>query len=55
VNRAPEHLRKKLDLAIPDKPQPLDSLLMDCKIALKHQVKTGKSIIVLFSLCIIGM
>ena len=38
----PIEMRKKLDLAITDKPRPLDSLLEDCKMALENQVKTGR-------------
>ena len=38
----PIEMRKKLDLAISDKPRPLDSLLEDCKMALENQVKTGE-------------
>ena len=38
----PIEMRKKLDLAITDKPKPLDSLLQDCKMALENQVKTGE-------------
>jgi len=38
---SPEQLKEMLDLAIPDKPLPLDQLLTDCKDTLKYQVKTG--------------
>ena len=38
----PIEMRKKLDLAITDKPKPIDSLLQDCKMALENQVKTGE-------------
>ena len=38
----PIEMRKKLDLAISDKPKPIDSLLQDCKMALENQVKTGQ-------------
>ena len=38
----PIEMRKKLDLAISDKPKPIDSLLQDCKMALENQVKTGE-------------
>jgi len=37
----PIEMRKKLDLAISDKPKPLDTILQDCKMALENQVKTG--------------
>ncbi len=40
----PSELKKVLDLAIPDQPQPLDTLLEDCRNSLRHQVKTGKGI-----------
>lgn len=38
----PEQMREVIDLEIPDKPLNLDQLLVDCKDALKYQVKTGK-------------
>ncbi|XP_076059423.1 glutamate decarboxylase [Oratosquilla oratoria] len=37
----PEQLKDVLDLEIPHKPLNLDQLLVDCKDALKYQVKTG--------------
>ncbi|XP_045508207.1 glutamate decarboxylase isoform X1 [Colias croceus] len=39
--RMPEEMQKMLDLQLPDEPLPLKQLLEDCKITLKHQVKTG--------------
>ncbi|XP_071533758.1 glutamate decarboxylase [Panulirus ornatus] len=37
----PEQLKEVLDLEIPARPLNLDQLLVDCKDALKYQVKTG--------------
>merc|ERR1719481_2221523 len=38
---SPEQLKEVIDFGIPDKPLPLDQLLVDCKDTLKYQVKTG--------------
>ncbi|CAB4054025.1 E4.1.1.15 [Lepeophtheirus salmonis] len=37
----PQQMKEKLDLEIPEEPQNIDTLLTDCKDALKYQVKTG--------------
>ena len=37
----PDQLLDSMDLSLPEKPQPLDQILVDCKDALKYQVKTG--------------
>ncbi|XP_076305225.1 glutamate decarboxylase-like [Tachypleus tridentatus] len=37
----PQQLREFLDMEIPDDPQPLDQLLVDCRDSLKYQVKTA--------------
>ena len=37
----PDQLLDQIDLSLPDKPQNLDQILVDCKDALKYQVKTG--------------
>ncbi|OWR53023.1 glutamate decarboxylase like protein, partial [Danaus plexippus plexippus] len=39
--KMPEEMQKVLDLHLPDEPLPLKQLLEDCKVTLKHQVKTG--------------
>ena len=38
----PEQILETMDFSLPDKPQNLDQILVDCKDALKYQVKTGK-------------
>ena len=38
----PDQLREVIDLSLPDEPQNLDQLLVDCKDSLKYQVKTGR-------------
>ena len=38
----PEEMNKMCDFQLHDEPLPLKQLLEDCKVALKHQVKTGK-------------
>lgn len=38
----PAQLMEVMDFSIPDEPQNLDQLLVDCKDTLKYQVKTGK-------------
>ena len=40
----PDQLMEVLDLSIPDQPQNLDQILVDCKDTLKYQVKTGRPI-----------
>ena len=37
----PEQILEAMDFSLPDKPQNLDQILVDCKDALKYQVKTG--------------
>ena len=37
----PDQLLDAIDLSVPDQPQNLDQILVDCKDALKYQVKTG--------------
>merc|ERR1712241_1426887 len=37
----PEQILEAMDFSLPDKPQNLDQLLVDCKDTLKYQVKTG--------------
>merc|ERR1712156_976077 len=37
----PEQILETMDFSLPDKPQNLDQILVDCKDALKYQVKTG--------------
>ena len=37
----PNQLREAMDFSLPDQPQNLDQILVDCKDALKYQVKTG--------------
>ena len=37
----PDQLIESIDLSLPDKPQNLDQILVDCKDTLKYQVKTG--------------
>ncbi|KAI1289556.1 Glutamate decarboxylase [Halotydeus destructor] len=39
--RQPNELWQEYDFAIPDEPQSVDQLLVDCYEALRHQVKTG--------------
>ena len=41
----PEQLKGVIDFGIPDEPLNLDQLLVDCKDALKYQVKTGKILV----------
>ena len=43
----PDQLLDAIDLSVPDQPQNLDQILVDCKDALKYQVKTG-SLLILF-------
>ena len=38
----PNQLREAMDFSLPDQPQNLDQILVDCKDALKYQVKTGR-------------
>lgn len=38
----PDQLAEVIDFKIPEEPQNLDQLLVDCKEALKYQVKTGE-------------
>ena len=38
----PNQLREAMDFSLPDQPQNLDQILVDCKDALKYQVKTGE-------------
>jgi glutamate decarboxylase len=38
----PDQITEVMDFSLPDKPQNLDQILVDCKDALKYQVKTGK-------------
>ena len=38
----PDQILEAMDFSLPDKPQNLDQVLVDCKDALKYQVKTGK-------------
>ena len=42
----PDQILEVMDFSLPEKPQNLDQILVDCKDALKYQVKTGW-----FSLC----
>ena len=37
----PEQILESMDFSLPEKPQPLDQIFVDCKDALKYQVKTG--------------
>lgn len=37
----PDQLLEVMDFSLPEKPQNLDQILVDCKDALKYQVKTG--------------
>lgn len=37
----PDQILESMDFSLPDKPQNLDQILVDCKDALKYQVKTG--------------
>ena len=37
----PEQIMQVMDFSLPDHPQNLDQILVDCKDALKYQVKTG--------------
>lgn len=39
----PEEMLRLLKLDIPDKGVPLQNLIDDCSLTLKHQVKTGKN------------
>ena len=39
----PDQLLDAVDLSVPDQPQNLDQILVDCKDALKYQVKTGSN------------
>ena len=41
----PDQLLDAIDLSVPDQPQNLDQILVDCKDALKYQVKTGNNIV----------
>ena len=41
----PNQLREAMDFSLPDQPQNLDQILVDCKDALKYQVKTGRLLI----------
>ena len=45
----PDQLLDAIDLSLPDKPQNLDQILVDCKDALKYQVKTGMLMSLYFS------
>lgn len=38
----PEEMLKLLNLELPDEGMPLQNLIDDCSVTLKHQVKTGK-------------
>ena len=37
----PDQILDAMDFSLPQKPQNLDQILVDCKDALKYQVKTG--------------
>ena len=37
----PSQISKAMDFSIPDTGMPLDSLVSDCRAALRYQVKTG--------------
>lgn len=37
----PQQITKAMDFSLPDKPMPLEQLVVDCRTALKYQVKTG--------------
>ena len=39
----PEELKQLFDFSIPEKPLDIETIVNDCKQALKYQVKTGKS------------
>ena len=41
----PNQLREAMDFSLPDQPQNLDQILVDCKDALKYQVKTGRLLV----------
>ena len=41
----PNQLREAMDFSLPDQPQNLDQILVDCKDALKYQVKTGEELL----------
>ena len=38
----PDQILDAMDFSVPDKPQNLDQILVDCKDTLKYQVKTGE-------------
>lgn len=40
----PDEMLRLLKLDLPDKGEPLQRLIDDCNLTLKHQVKTGKTI-----------
>ena len=37
----PDQILESMDFSLPEKPQPLDQIFVDCKDTLKYQVKTG--------------
>jgi len=37
----PDQILEAMDFSLPEKPQPLDQIFVDCKDTLKYQVKTG--------------
>ena len=46
----PDQLLDAIDLSVPDQPQNLDQILVDCKDALKYQVKTGNFVCQIYKL-----
>lgn len=44
----PEEMLRLLKLDLPDEGEPLQNLIDDCSLTLKHQVKTGKIIYVIY-------